>query len=256
MLQKFYIISVIFLGLLDIHAENYPNVDYIQMSQDFVYEVKTDGNATPYLDSFAIADENILEEQLKTDDEKKAFFINLYNAYTQYILKKDPDKYINRKDFFKAEQISFASHKISLDKIEHGFLRKSRVKWSLGYFRKLFPSQLERKFRVKKIDYRIHFTLNCGASSCPAIAFYNSENLNKQLDLATKVYLKSEAEYIKEKNILFLPVLMSWFRGDFGGKKNILNLCKSLQIIPPTAKPTIKYKPYNWELYLNNYKAE
>lgn len=209
---------------------------------------------TPYLDSFAIADENIIAQQLKTDDDKKAFFINLYNAYTQYILKKDPDKYKNRKVFFKAKQFTFTSHQISLDKIEHGFLRHSRVKWSLGYFGKLFPGKLERKYRVKKIDYRIHFTLNCGATSCPAITFYDPENLNEQLDLATKVYLKDQAEYKIEDNILYLPALMSWFRDDFGGKKNILKLCKKLEIIPSNPKPTIKYKPYNWELYLNNYK--
>ncbi len=254
MLHKYYILLIALFGSSNNQAANTMQIDYIQMSQDFVYAAKADGDATSYIDSFAIADEEMIAQQLKTDEDKKAFFINLYNAYTQYILKKEPDKYKNRSDFFKAEQINFAFHLISLDKIEHGFLRRSRVKWSLGYLKKLFPGKLERKFRVKKIDYRIHFTLNCGAKSCPAIAFYDPKNLDNQLDLATKVYLQGEANYNKEENILHLPVLMSWFRGDFDGKKNILNLCEQLEIIPVNTKPTIQYQPYDWELYLNNYK--
>ena len=74
--QKFYIISLILFGLSSIQAQNSQPIDYIQMSQDFVYEVKTDGNATPYLDSFAIADENILEEQLKTIKETRKLIWN------------------------------------------------------------------------------------------------------------------------------------------------------------------------------------
>ena len=254
MLRKIYLTLFILGGFLQSKTQITAPINYIQMSQDFVYAAKADGDATPYLDSFAIVDEDVLSQQLKTDNDKKAFFINIYNAYTQYILKRNPDKYKNRNDFFKSEQIHFAGHNISLDKIEHGFLRRSRVKWSLGYFGKLFPGKLDRKFRVKKIDYRIHFTLNCGAASCPAIAFYEPENLDQQLDLATKVYLKTEAEYKAEDNELYLPILMSWFRGDFGGKKKVLKLCKELKIIPEDAKPSISYKPYNWDLYLNNYK--
>ena len=253
MLRIYYIAILNFLGISHSPAQEAQYVNYIELSQEFVYAVKTDQDATKYINSFARADENIIVQQLSTDENKKAFFINLYNAYTQYILKRNPEKYKNRNDFFKADQINFASHQISLDKIEHGFLRRSRIKWSLGYLGKLFSGKLERKFRVKNIDYRIHFTLNCGAASCPAIAFYDPKNIDQQLDLATQVYLKAEADYNKEENTL-LPILMSWFRGDFGGKKNILKICRGLNILPSDIQPIIKYKPYNWELYLNNYK--
>ena len=80
---------------------------------------------------------------------------------------------------------------MSLDDIEHGILRRSKIKWSEGYFNKLFPSKFEKENRVNKVDYRIHFALNCGARSCPPIAFYDPEKLDKQLDVATMIYLKS-----------------------------------------------------------------
>ena len=228
--------------------------NYIQLSQDFVYAAKADGETTAYIDTFRDVDVQELAMELKTDEDKKAFFINIYNAYTQVILKKDPSKYKNRNAFFKAKQIHFAKRMISLDQLEHGILRRSRIKWSLGYFGKLFPNKFEKKFRVRKIDYRIHFSLNCGAKSCPAIAYYKPEQINEQLDLATLTYLQSEAIYDTAKKILHLPALMSWFRGDFGGKRNEKKLCRKLGIIPPNARPKIKYKSYNWNLYLDNYK--
>ena len=52
-------------------------------------------------------------------------------------------------------------------------------------------------------------------------AYYKPEGLDEQLDMATLAYLKGEAEYLEKENTLYLPMLMNWFRGDFGGKKNI-----------------------------------
>jgi len=117
------------------------------------------------------------------------------------------------------------------------------------------PVETEKKLRVAKLDYRIHFALNCGAKSCPPIAFYKPETLNKQLDLATNAYLKSEVEYNENTNIVKLPALMSWFRRDFGGKKKMKTLLKELSIIPEDKNPSINFKNYDWTLYLENYKS-
>ena len=184
----------------------------------------------------------------------KAFWINLYNAYTNALLHKDPDQYKNRNQFFKTKNIVIAGKTFSLDKIEHGILRRSKIKWSLGYLSKLFPDKTEKKLRVDKLDNRIHFALNCGAKSCPPIAFYNPENLNTQLDVASKAYLSAEINYNSKTNILELPAILSWFRRDFGGKKKIIELLKSQQLLPSTVNPAITFKKYDWALYLDNYK--
>jgi len=139
---------------------------------------------------------------LEDENTKKTFWINLYNAYSNSILKKNPEKYTNRNQFFKAKQIKVAGKTLSLDEIEHDFLRRTKIKWSLGHFNKLFPSKTAKASRVNKLDYRIHFALNCGAKSCPPIAYYAPEKLDAQLELATKNYLKSEVEY-KAMKILF-----------------------------------------------------
>lgn len=229
--------------------------DYVKISQEFIESAKFDeGDTKGLMETIANADEAELVSQLKTDDLKKAFFINLYNGFTNYALKKDPDKYKSRNAFFKSKQFVVAGNKLSLDIIEHGFLRKSSVKWSLGKVNKIFPSKLEKKFRVEKVDYRIHFSLNCGARSCPPISFYDPKTINEQLDQATRSYLTGDATYDKEKNELSLPILMSWFRGDFGNRKGILKICKELKIIPEEANPKLKYNKYDWSLYLENFK--
>ncbi|MGI8581046.1 MAG: DUF547 domain-containing protein, partial [Chitinophagaceae bacterium] len=107
--------------------------------------------------------------------------------------------------------------------------------------------------RADKLDYRIHFALNCGAKSCPPIAFYTPETLDTQLELATNAYLASEADYDSTNNIIKLPKLMSWFRADFGGKKGMIKILKKHNIIPAEAYPKINFKKYDWTLYLNNY---
>ncbi|MCO5936656.1 DUF547 domain-containing protein [Mucilaginibacter sp. RB4R14] len=230
--------------------------DYIQLSQNFLYAAKTGDSTTAFINTLKNADQNILAKQLNNDHKKLAFWLNLYNGFTQVILKKDPDQYKTRGSFFSSNQIYIAGQKLSLDLIEHGILRHSKVKWSEGYLDKLFPSGFERKFRVETLDYRIHFALNCGAKSCPPIAFYEPEQLEKQLNVAVKTYLKGEVTYDKEQNTVDCPALMGWFRHDFGGKKVMLALLIKNKIIPEGTKPTIHFKKYDWSLYLNNYKSE
>ena len=227
----------------------------VQLSQNFMYAAKTGEETSGFIAKLKQMGMDELREAIKTDDEKKAFWINLYNAYTQVSLKKNPEQYKKRSQFFGTKQIEIAGHSFSLDDIEHGILRRSSIKWSLGYFKKLFPKQTEKQLRVGKLDYRLHFALNCGAKSCPPIAFYKPENINQQLELATKAYLRGETEYDETTNTVKLPTLMSWFRRDFGGKKKMIELLKQLSIIPADKNPKIKFKEYDWTLYLQNYKS-
>ena len=106
------------------------------------------------------------------------------------------------------------------------------------------------------VDYRIHFALNCGAKSCPPIAYYAADKIDNQLDLATKNFLKNEVVYDPNKNVAYLPATMGWFRGDFGGKKGMIRILKLYNIIPVEATPSIHFKKYDWTLFLNNYKPE
>lgn len=226
----------------------------VALSQDFMYAAKTGDAVADFVEKLKKLSYKELNNGLKNDDEKKAFWINAYNGYIQALLRKNPDAYKQRGTFFKAKQIDLAGKKFSLDDIEHGILRRSKVKWSLGYFNKWFPGKTEKQLRVDKLDYRLHFALNCGAKSCPPIAFYDPSNINTQLDIATTAYLSGEVEYNAEKNTLGLPAIMSWFRRDFGGKKKMVQLVKQKGLIPEKANPKIYFNKYDWELHLNNFQ--
>jgi thiol-disulfide isomerase/thioredoxin len=226
----------------------------VRLSQDYMYAAKTGESTAAYEQQLKTVSYSDLVNQLKTDDEKKTFWINLYNGYVQATLSKNPEAYKSRSSFFKSKQLKIAGLQLSLDDIEHGILRRSKIKWSAGYLNKLFPGKTEKQLRVDQLDYRLHFALNCGAKSCPPIAFYNPENLSKQLDIAATTYLTGEAEYNKAANTVKLSAIMGWFRKDFGGKKGMIRLLKEKAIIPNDAKPTIKFKQYDWTLYLNNYQ--
>ncbi len=119
---------------------------------------------------------------------------------------------------------------------------------------KLFPSAFERATRVDKLDNRIHFALNCGDKSCPPIAYYDPEKIEMQLELSTNTYLHSEVEYDHDSSVIFLPKMMSWFSGDFGGKKGTRKFLQQYSVEHADAK--IKFKSYDWQLYLANYKKE
>ena len=235
---------------------NAKDFSIIDISQQLLLAAKTKEPTDSLLGVIKSISGQQLQAELINDDYRKAFWINLYNAYTQVLLSKNPDKYKSRNSFFGDRIIEIAGQNLSLDIIEHGLLRRSKVKWSLGYINKFFPSAFEKENRVKSVDYRIHFALNCGAKSCPPIAFYQPAQINKQLDLATKAYLNGDAEYDEAKNELSLPAIMGWFRGDFGGKKKMIELVKKLEIVPANKNPKVNFSKYDWNLFLENYKTE
>ena len=94
--------------------------------------------------------------------------------------------------------------------------------------------------------------MNCGAKSCPPIAFYNYEKLDYQLDVAARVFLTSETEIDSLNKKLTVSKILDWFRADFGGKKGIRRIIKKY-LNKDVNGYKIKFKPYNWDELLNNF---
>jgi hypothetical protein len=229
-------------------------LDPIELSQELLLAARQQEPA----DSLMLHMKSLTQDELsllKSDEQKLAFWINVYNAYTQLLLRSDQTAYTRRSQFFGKKQIVVAGKNLSLDDIEHDLLRHSTHKWSLGYLQKWIVPAFEKLNRVEKTDYRIHFTLNCGAKSCPPIGYYKPEQLTKQMNLATLVYLNGECEYSSDSTRIYLPAFMGWFRGDFGGKKGMRKILVENKINIST-KTKIRFKRYDWNLYLDNYTTE
>ncbi len=75
-------------------------VDLFQLSKDFYEAVKQGNSAEKYIDQLATISKETLEKQLTNDTKKKAFWLNIYNTYVQYLLKKNPNLYDDRSNFF------------------------------------------------------------------------------------------------------------------------------------------------------------
>ena len=226
-----------------------PDTLLLQLSEQFLYKVKL-GEPTGQLEEkLATLDYNRLHNGLNNDNAIKTFWLNMYNGWFQILAVREK---LKRPAIFTSKIIIIASKKFSLDNIEHGILRKFRWKFSKGYLPSFFPGKTIKQSAVEKIDFRIHFALNCGAKSCPPIAFYKYENIDRQLDVAARVFLKSETEIDTLNKIATVTKIMDWFAGDFGGKKGIRRIIKEF-LQTDIEGYRIKYKTYNWDELLHNF---
>jgi hypothetical protein len=231
------------------------NLNFI--AEELLIRIKINDKNTA--DSLILVLQNVsielLQNQLVTDAQKRAFWLNIYNAFIQEKLSKNPEKYKNRSKFFSKKQINIAGNLMSFDFIEHGILRRSKSKLSLGYLNKTFVGSLEKKLRVKKPDYRIHFALNCGASACPAVAYYSAEKLDSQLAIAEGFFVSENCNVNQDNKTIETSKIFSWFRADFGGKKGIRKLLGNYKMQDFSTYKLV-FIPYNWELMLENYKED
>ncbi len=227
-------------------------INYEQLAADFLERVISGEAHEDIQHVLADADPVQLFRQLDTDAKKKAFWINIYNAYIIVLLKKNPSLYENKGMFFSTPHFEIAGKTLSFDDIEHGIIRRSRIKISLGYLSKWFPSMYEKAARVKEIDYRIHFALNCGAASCPPVRIFKAESINKQLEENTNSYLSLHATYNQDNEKVTVTPLMSWFRADFGGMSGIRDILQERGIVPDNVSPSIAFEDYDWTIDLDN----
>lgn len=228
------------------------------LSMLLVEHVKDGEPTEPLTNCLANLSLNQLEFQLNSEEKKKAFWMNIYNAYVQILLLDEPELFEDRNswfgyNFFSSPQIAIAGRLMSLDDIEHGIMRRSTNKLTLGYMRNWFIDDVEKRLMWDEIDPRIHFALNCGAISCPYIAVFDPSRIEEQLVITTRNYLNETTEYDQDENRAKVTRLISWFRGDFGGLSGAKQLLSKYGAIPEGSDPKLTFQEYDWTLELGNY---
>ncbi len=235
--------------LLQHNTYELPDTSLLLLSEKLLYQVKTKKSTKDIEKDMATTNMQRLVNGLNNDDAIKTFWLNMYNAWFQILAQREK---LKNPEIFTKKRVLIAGHSFSLDDIEHGILRKYRWKYSKGYFAEFFPEKRIKQLAVSKIDYRIHFALNCGAKSCPPIVFYRYSTIDKQLNVATKTFLNAETEFDDSQKELHVTKIMDWFIADFGGKKGIKEIIKKI-LNKDVSNYFILFKPYNWEAALNNY---
>jgi hypothetical protein len=164
-----------------------------------------------------------------TEDEKKAFWINAYNAHTiKMILNHYPVSSImdikeNSQSAFDFKWIELGKTKISLNDIEN------------------------TKLRAVFKDPRIHFALNCASVACPILwnKAYTSQNMESALQNQAKKFINDKTKNNFSKSRIEISELFKWYAEDFGDVIKFLNQYSTISI---DEKSTIAFTTYNWKL--------
>jgi len=226
-------------------SEVYPS-NPIDFSQRMLLYIKSELPYQAYSDTLQQINLKKLHEELNSPEKKLAFWLNIYNALVQVRLIESPTLFEKKEAFFKHNDIVIGGSKLSLDDIENGVLRlKTTV--SNSFF--------TQKFKLDSLENRIHFTLNCGATSCPAIAYYDPEKLDQQLEEATQFYIKTNCTYNPDQNQVMVSELFSWFKDDFNGEGGIIKFLKNYGLIPENDFPKIVYTKYDWGVKPANFNG-
>ena len=199
--------------------------------------VRKEGLYRAKLDTLSNSSIIALESILKDDNERKAFWINLYNAFVQIRLREAPARYEQKELFFEEDLFRVGTARFSLKDLEEGLLNRK--------FDKGFPKIL-KKLAVDEADPNTYFALNCGAKECPPIAYYSSEGINDQLELAKKVFITGTTTYDPFSDEVRASEFLQWHEQDFGGTKSLMGWFKAFGIVPVHANPEIVFTEYNW----------
>ncbi len=199
-----------------------------------------------YLDQL----KNTNPDTIKNSNDKMAFWINAYNAYTlKIILDNYPVESINdlhsgglilgsifNTTVWDKDFVIINNKETSLSNIEHKILRK--------------------KFN----EPRIHFAIVCASISCPPLRdeAFEGYKLDKQLTDQAKLFLDDETrnEFDINKKEAEISKIFDWFEEDFGDddEKPLLFISKyvsdkiSNSIKSNVSDWDIGYLDYNWKL--------
>jgi len=166
----------------------------------------------------------------KTDDDVKAYWINVYNALILKIMIENPEKDIL--------DISFIGH--------HIFSNKFKVAHQM-----ISPNYIEYKILRKMNDPRIHFVINCGSKSCPALGnrILIGKDLNRQLENKTFAFVNNKDNVLidSDNRIIYLSQIFKWYKKDFDNLIEFIVKYLNADIDYDSMKNfKIKYLIYDW----------
>jgi len=223
----------VFTDLLSAHVQE-GEVDYKNLCRD--------SNLELYIEQLSKTD----PEGLPTREEKLAFWLNAYNAYTLKIICDNyPLKSINelhtgglifgsviRQTVWHKKLVTINDELTSLDHIEHKIIRP------------IFK------------EPRIHFAIVCAAKGCPPLRSeaYEAERLDAQLTDQAEVFLSQKEKNnfnLKTKTARISPIF-SWFKKDFiSDSGSVLEYLT--HFINEEIGASIKNDPKSWRIKYTEY---
>jgi hypothetical protein len=203
--------------------------------KQFVEDEQSVRNLNEYLETMS----EVQPEKL-TQNERLAYWINLYNASTLSLVAKhypidsirDLGGWIT--SVFEKQFIEANGRTLSLDNVEHDIIRQ------------------------RFDEPRIHAALVCAARSCPPLRdeAYVGSKLNSQLEDQSRRFILSDRNKFKIQNGMLhakLSMIFYWYGDDFGGEAGVLDFAadylsrRKAQLIK-NDQYTVSYQEYDWSL--------
>lgn len=183
----------------------------------------------------------VLEEYLKhlkentpkstwSKNEKMAYWINLYNASTVYLIATNyPTSSITKLNGGKPWDKKFVK---SGDKV-----------YTLN--------QIENEIvRPRFKDPRIHAALNCAAVSCPSLLneALVSISLNNQLNKQCRVWVNDASKNKLEDAKIKVSQIFDWYAADFKAGGGVVAFINKYATTKVSTKAKVSYLEYDWAL--------
>ncbi len=216
------------------------STELLQKSYDFL-KLALRGESTEEVEHF-LAKLSVNDMSELMEDEKKVFWINLYNGFVQVKIADSKSIRVDKK-IFSTKTICIAGEQLSLDTIEHGIIRSNYWKFGLGYLPGNYLNRKTQKWRCQQLDYRVHFQLNCGAASCPIIRPLKVETLHSALNLGQKHFIASDVLINDAKKKITVSALFLFYLHDFQGIKGIKRLIGEYY---PNQTYRLKFSTFDW----------
>jgi len=180
-------------------------------------------------------------EQLRSDEERLAFWINAYNAFVvASVLERYPipsifptfagvPNWLALAWFFWRPTHRAGNRRYSLDRIEHRILRRE-----LG-------------------DPRLHFAIVCAAVGCPLLRSeaYWPDRVRSQLDADAARFLNNpdKVRYDGATDTLYASKILKWYRRDFlRAARSLPEYVSRYRSDPLSATTRVVFLDYDWRL--------
>jgi hypothetical protein len=145
------------------------------------------------------------EERAWTREERLAFWVNAYNAFT---LRAIVDRYPIHAPWLTLQPRN------SIRQIDGVW---TKLTWRAAG-RTLTLDDIEHKIlRPEFKEPRVHFAINCASVGCPPLAAdpYRAATLDAQLDAAARRYLASAQGLRIQGDTLLVSKILAWYGEDF-----------------------------------------
>ena len=170
-----------------------------------------------------------------TREEKLAYWINAYNAFTVKLITKH--------------------HPVSSIKdIKKGIPLINSV-WDIKFFEiggaKMNLNEIEHSILRKEFDEpRIHFSIVCASASCPKLRneAFTAEKLEQQLESQAIDFINDRTKNEIEMEEIRISSIFKWFNGDFTKNGTIQEFIRPFSEQDFISSAKVKYLQYNWNL--------